>query len=84
MKNEREKEIERVYPLNRHSGGLLKRREKPRQPITNHQQQKGNNSISRPRGEIKKQGRRTCAPLLPKTIKCKEKVTKEKKWNWKN
>jgi hypothetical protein len=55
MKNEREKEIEHVNPLNRHSGGLSKQRDKARQQITDHQQQNANISISGPHGEIKKQ-----------------------------
>ena len=54
MKHESEKEVEHVNPLNRHSGGLSKQRDKARQQITDHQQQNANISISRPHGEIKK------------------------------
>jgi hypothetical protein len=54
MKNEREKEIENVNPLNTQCRGLLKQTDKIRQQITD-QQQNANISISRPQGEIKKQ-----------------------------
>jgi hypothetical protein len=75
MKNERQKEIEHVNPLNRYSGGPLKQRDKARQQITDNQQQNANISISRPQGEIKK------AKGDVYVVNCKERKAKEHKWN---
>ncbi len=81
MKNEREKEIEQVNPLNRYSGGFLQPRDKARQPIIDQQPQNENVniSISRFQRELKKPGE-TCILYC----KLQREGGKGEKWNWKN
>jgi len=55
MKNEREKEIEHVEPLNSYRGGFSKQKDKARQQITE-QLQNANISISWPQKNRKAKG----------------------------